>query len=49
MSSASEASQSSFTRPAVESTRSEEPTFTTMRRKSARAGDLLAADFADIG
>ncbi len=41
MSSASDASQSSFTRPALESTRSEEPTFTTMRRKSARAGDWL--------
>ena len=49
MSSASDASQSSFTRPALESTSSEEPTFTTMRRKSARAGDLVAGDVADIG
>jgi hypothetical protein len=39
MSAAREASHPSFTRPAAESTRSEEPTFTTMRRKSCNEGD----------
>src|SRR5882724_10780025 len=37
---ASETSQSSCTRPAAASTSSDEPTFTTMRRKSARRGVL---------
>src|SRR5262245_2489096 len=41
-SSVSEASQSSFTREAEASTISEEPTFTTMRRKSMRLGILAA-------
>src|ERR1700752_4208754 len=41
MSCASAASQSSFTRPAAESIRSDEPTFTTMRRKSESIGSLL--------
>ena len=40
MSSASEASQSSCTRPAAESTSSDEPTLMTMRRKSVRRGVL---------
>ena len=40
MSAASEASQFSFTRPAAASTSSDEPTLTTMRRKSARTGVL---------
>src|SRR5205823_6596416 len=38
MSSQSEANQPSLTRPAPASMRSDEPTFTTMRRKSARLG-----------
>src|SRR5262245_19690787 len=42
MSSVREASQSSFTREAEASTISEEPTFTTMRRKSVRLGMLAA-------
>jgi hypothetical protein len=40
MSSASAASQSSCRRPPSLSTSSEEPTFTTMRRKSASEGAL---------
>src|ERR1051325_9271461 len=40
MSCASEASHASFSRPALASTSSDEPTLTTMRRKSARAGVL---------
>src|SRR5215475_14294770 len=40
MSSASEESQSSCRRPPSRSTSSEEPTFTTMRRKSVTAGGL---------
>src|SRR5712691_7284518 len=40
-SAASEASQASRTRPASASTRSDDPTFTTMRRKSARSGSFF--------
>ena len=46
MSAASETSHASFSRPAAASTSSDEPTLTTMRRKSARAGVLAAADMA---
>src|SRR5262249_41716280 len=43
MSAASETSHASRTREAAASTRSDEPTFTTMRRKAASAGALAAA------
>src|SRR5207248_9317996 len=41
MSAASETSHASLGRPALASTKSDEPTLTTMRRKSARAGVLV--------
>src|SRR3954447_19368517 len=41
MSAASETSHASLGRPALASTSSDEPTLTTMRRKSARAGVLV--------
>ena len=40
MSAASEASQSRLSEPAAASTSSDEPTFTTMRRKEERVGVL---------
>ena len=52
MSSASEASHSRLRPPAILSTRSEEPTFTTMRRKSESAGiwrDILLVRESQAG
>src|SRR5262249_26160909 len=52
ISSASEASQASFTRPASASTSSDEPTLTTTRRKSVSDGSLrhdLLDDLSDMG
>src|SRR5215204_3457195 len=48
ISAASEASQTSFTRPAAESTSSEEPTLTMMRRKSASRGIFIKTICAGI-
>src|SRR3984885_6280528 len=43
----SEASQFSLSLPACASTRSEDPTFTTMRRKSVNRGVFMAALFSE--